>query len=71
MADPTCPRCGGEMEAGFLVDHTYGTAAASEWVEGPVEAVCHLAGNATPPHRGSTGGGPRPTSTTLPQRGSW
>jgi peptidoglycan/xylan/chitin deacetylase (PgdA/CDA1 family) len=22
-------------------------------------------------HRGSTGGGPRPTSTTLPQRGSW
>jgi hypothetical protein len=26
------------MEAGFLVDHTYGTAAASEWVEGPVEA---------------------------------
>jgi peptidoglycan-N-acetylglucosamine deacetylase len=23
------------------------------------------------PHRGGTGGGPRPTSTTLPQRGSW
>jgi peptidoglycan-N-acetylglucosamine deacetylase len=31
-----------------------------------------LAGNGPPPHRGSTGGGgPRPTSTTLPQRGSW
>ena len=38
MADPTCPKCRGEMEDGFLVDHTYGTAAASEWVEGPVEA---------------------------------
>lgn len=23
------------------------------------------------PHRGGTGGGPRPTSTTLPQRGPW
>jgi predicted nucleic-acid-binding Zn-ribbon protein len=38
MPDPTCPKCRGEMEDGFLVDHTYGTAAASEWVEGPVEA---------------------------------
>jgi hypothetical protein len=38
MADPTCPKCRGEMEAGFLVDHTYATSAASEWVEGPVEA---------------------------------
>lgn len=38
MADPSCPKCKGEMEPGFLVDHTYGSAAASEWVEGPVEA---------------------------------
>lgn len=30
-----------------------------------------LAGTRLPLHRGSTGGGPRPTSTTLPQRGSW
>jgi peptidoglycan-N-acetylglucosamine deacetylase len=30
-----------------------------------------LAGRGSPLHRGSTGGGPRPTSTTLPQRGSW
>jgi peptidoglycan-N-acetylglucosamine deacetylase len=30
-----------------------------------------LAEAGPPLHRGSTGGGPRPTSTTLPQRGSW
>jgi peptidoglycan/xylan/chitin deacetylase (PgdA/CDA1 family) len=30
-----------------------------------------LAGTSPPSHRESTGGGPRPTSTTLPQRGSW
>jgi peptidoglycan/xylan/chitin deacetylase (PgdA/CDA1 family) len=30
-----------------------------------------LAGSGVPAHRGSTGGSPRPTSTTLPQRGSW
>ncbi len=30
-----------------------------------------LAASGPPLHRGSTGGGPRPTSTTLPQRGSW
>jgi peptidoglycan-N-acetylglucosamine deacetylase len=30
-----------------------------------------LAEGGPPLHRGSTGGGPRPTSTTLPQRGSW
>ena len=38
MADSACPKCRGEMEPGFLVDHTYGEAGASEWVEGPVEA---------------------------------
>jgi hypothetical protein len=31
------PKCGAEMEPGFVVDHTYGMAEASEWVEGPVE----------------------------------
>jgi peptidoglycan/xylan/chitin deacetylase (PgdA/CDA1 family) len=30
-----------------------------------------LAEGGPPLHRGTTGGGPRPTSTTLPQRGSW
>lgn len=30
-----------------------------------------LAETGPPLHRGRTGGGPRPTSTTLPQRGSW
>jgi hypothetical protein len=25
------------MEPGFVVDQSYGTAEASEWVEGPVE----------------------------------
>jgi peptidoglycan/xylan/chitin deacetylase (PgdA/CDA1 family) len=30
-----------------------------------------LAATGLPLHRRSTGGGPRPTSTTLPQRGSW
>jgi peptidoglycan-N-acetylglucosamine deacetylase len=30
-----------------------------------------LAASGPPLHRDGTGGGPRPTSTTLPQRGSW
>jgi hypothetical protein len=38
MAEPSCPKCRAEMEPGFVVDHTYGEAAATEWVEGPVEA---------------------------------
>jgi peptidoglycan/xylan/chitin deacetylase (PgdA/CDA1 family) len=33
-------------------------------------ALPALAAGGLPLHRGSTGGGPRPTSTTLPQRGS-
>ena len=32
-----CPKCSGEMEQGFLLDHNYGTAEASDWIEGPVE----------------------------------
>jgi hypothetical protein len=38
VTDPACLKCNGAMERGFLVDHTYGASAASEWVEGPVEA---------------------------------
>ena len=37
MTNPKCPKCGGEMEQGFLVDHNYGTAEQPSWVEGPVE----------------------------------
>jgi tRNA(Ile2) C34 agmatinyltransferase TiaS len=37
MTNPKCPKCGSEMEQGFLVDHNYYTADQPEWVEGPVE----------------------------------
>jgi hypothetical protein len=37
MTNPKCPKCGSEMEQGFLVDHNYGTAEQPSWVEGPVE----------------------------------
>ncbi len=30
-----CPKCGGEMEAGFIIDHTdYASARVETWVEG-------------------------------------
>jgi hypothetical protein len=38
MNTPICPRCGGAMEDGFLVDHTYGhqygPVAKAEWASG-------------------------------------
>ncbi len=34
MSESICPKCGGAMENGFLVDHTYGSVAPSEWAEG-------------------------------------
>lgn len=34
MNAPNCPRCGGSMEPGFVVDHTYGAVAKSEWASG-------------------------------------
>lgn len=34
MPASSCPKCGGSMEAGFLVDHTYGAVAKSEWASG-------------------------------------
>ena len=34
MAGRNCGRCGGSMEQGFLVDHTYGAVAPSEWASG-------------------------------------
>ena len=37
MADPTCPKCRAPMERGFLVDHTHGGVAPSEWADGLAE----------------------------------
>jgi hypothetical protein len=31
MTTPKCPKCGSEMEQGFLVDHNYGTVDQPEW----------------------------------------
>ena len=30
----TCPKCGGSMSAGFIVDQGYGTAHVSTWQDG-------------------------------------
>ncbi len=30
-----CPKCGGAMEEGFILDNGYNTRSASSWVEGP------------------------------------
>lgn len=35
--DPECAKCRGAMEPGFVLDHTYGATAQSEWVEGRPE----------------------------------
>jgi len=32
-----CPKCRGAMEAGFILDKTYGTELVSRWVEGTPE----------------------------------
>lgn len=34
MADSTCPKCGGRMDEGFVLDHTYGANLQAAWVEG-------------------------------------
>lgn len=34
---PTCPRCSGTMEAGFIIDEGYGTRTVLQWVEGAAE----------------------------------
>jgi len=33
----SCPKCQGSMSEGFVIDHTHGSRAASNWVEGPPE----------------------------------
>lgn len=37
MPQPDCPKCGGAMEEGFLLDRTQSGAAASAWVAGAPE----------------------------------
>ena len=32
-----CPKCKGDMQAGFIPDFTYGSVQASKWVEGDPE----------------------------------
>ena len=41
MSEPNanCPKCGAEMEEGFLLDQTYGANLPSNWIEGePVKS---------------------------------
>jgi hypothetical protein len=40
MADESieCPKCGGEMERGFIADQTYGGVLPSKWIEGAPES---------------------------------
>ena len=32
-----CPKCGGRMEPGFVVDNGHGTYYQDSWIEGPPE----------------------------------
>jgi predicted nucleic-acid-binding Zn-ribbon protein len=34
MTDPKCPKCGHEMENGFMVDQAHGAIAEARWAEG-------------------------------------
>jgi ribosomal protein S27AE len=34
MAERTCPKCSGQMEDGFTLDHTHGENRQAAWVEG-------------------------------------
>ncbi len=34
METYACQLCGGDMEAGFLLDHSYGETLQEQWVEG-------------------------------------
>ena len=34
-----CPKCHGQLEQGFVVDHTYGAQVVSQWAKGaPVKS---------------------------------
>ena len=34
-----CPKCGGSMEQGFVLDNTYGGRVVSQWARAPPEVV--------------------------------
>jgi len=34
VPNPTCPKCNGTMDEGFILDDTYGGKVQSEWAEG-------------------------------------
>jgi hypothetical protein len=34
---PKCPKCSGEMKAGFVVDQSYAQCSIAAWVAGPAE----------------------------------
>jgi hypothetical protein len=34
MPEPVCPKCQSRMEAGFVLDNTYGMVTQAEWAEG-------------------------------------
>ena len=33
----SCPRCGGSLEQGFLLDESHGTRKPGKWIEGEPE----------------------------------
>ena len=38
-SNTNCPKCGAEMEAGYILDQTYGANLPSNWIEGePVKS---------------------------------
>ena len=34
MRSNTCPKCGGAMTEGFIIDETHGSKSVSTWIEG-------------------------------------
>jgi hypothetical protein len=37
MQVPTCGKCGGGMEQGFMIEATHGAVVPPEWAEGEIE----------------------------------
>jgi DNA-directed RNA polymerase subunit RPC12/RpoP len=33
----SCPRCGGQLEPGYIVDEGYGTRTVAKWIAGEAE----------------------------------
>ena len=36
-ANTECPKCGGRMSPGIILDITYGSSGVASWLAGPVE----------------------------------